>query len=558
MKKGFTLIELLAVIVILAIIALIATPIILNIIGSTKEQTTLESGELYLRAVRNAIATENLLREFNPSTCEVTEEGNLNCDGEELVVETNGERPNNGYIELEEGKIVYVEELLLGDYELETDEDLKLVIADPNREKPCRVKYPTTTPNAPDLMNNSLVPVKYNGTNWVITTSGDSSWYNYTKQEWANAVILKDGVSNEVGKTLTLPTSTSDIESSDVKAIFVWIPRYEYKIDGQYGMCGTDAKNPGAIDIKFVDSSKTTADENYIMHPAFTFGEDELSGIWVGKFETSAEVGSNCYNTASDANCDNINQEPYILPNVPSLRYQTVGNQFETAKKFSSYINNSGDSHMMKNSEWGAVAYLTQSKYGKYGNKDYTGANKEVYKNDSSSYYTGRSLGKPSTIVDEYSPNGTCKYDEDGSNRDTGTGLCGPGASTTGNITGIYDMSGGAYEYVMGYLTIATTDTELPWGSTSSKDYAKFASQPDPKYFDAYTDKNNEAYKGHALGETSGWYSDSAVFVFTDVPWFIRGCNYSNMQVSGVFNFSSLYGISNSDNTFRVVFAPTT
>ena len=37
------------------------------------------------------------------------------------------------------------------------------------------------------------------------------------------------------------------------------------------------------------------------------------------------------------------------------------------------------DTHMMKNSEWGAVAYLSQSKYGKYGNLDYEGREKEVY-----------------------------------------------------------------------------------------------------------------------------------------------------------------------------------
>ena len=53
------------------------------------------------------------------------------------------------------------------------------------------------------------------------------------------------------------------------------------------------------------------------------------------------------------------------------------------------------NSHMIKNSEWGAVAYLSQSKYGKYGNDSYEGANKEVYQNKSSSY-TGNSNGTPS------------------------------------------------------------------------------------------------------------------------------------------------------------------
>ena len=56
MKKGFTLIELLAVIVILAIIALIATPIILGIINDAKEDSNKRSIENYAHAVELAVA----------------------------------------------------------------------------------------------------------------------------------------------------------------------------------------------------------------------------------------------------------------------------------------------------------------------------------------------------------------------------------------------------------------------------------------------------------------------------------------------------------------------
>ena len=42
-NKGFTLVELLAVIVILALIALIATPIILNVINDAKKQAAKDS-----------------------------------------------------------------------------------------------------------------------------------------------------------------------------------------------------------------------------------------------------------------------------------------------------------------------------------------------------------------------------------------------------------------------------------------------------------------------------------------------------------------------------------
>ena len=56
-SKGFTLIELLAVIVILAIIALIATPIILGIINDARTQARKRSAELAYTGVEYAITS---------------------------------------------------------------------------------------------------------------------------------------------------------------------------------------------------------------------------------------------------------------------------------------------------------------------------------------------------------------------------------------------------------------------------------------------------------------------------------------------------------------------
>ncbi len=90
------------------------------------------------------------------------------------------------------------------------------------------------------------------------------------------------------------------------------------------------------------------------------------------------------------------------------------------------------ESRAMKNSEWAAVAYLSQSKYGKLGNKDYSGTNKEIYQNKSDQFITGCSYGAPSNGNTDFGCQYT--YDIKGS---------GTGASTTGTIYGIYDMSGG-------------------------------------------------------------------------------------------------------------------
>ena len=116
MKKGFTLIELLAVIVILAIIALIATPIILNIIEDSKEQSVKSSANLYVDGLVKQIATKNLTNEFNPSSCTITN-GNVTCDGTSLTYEVNGDKPTSGSITFNNG-IVTGYTLCMSDYRI--------------------------------------------------------------------------------------------------------------------------------------------------------------------------------------------------------------------------------------------------------------------------------------------------------------------------------------------------------------------------------------------------------------------------------------------------------
>jgi len=89
-KNGFTLIELLAVIVILAIIALIATPIILGIINDARKESNERSAELYASAVRNAIASYQLTHPNAPikfSDLDIQYDGEVECAKEELYVD---------------------------------------------------------------------------------------------------------------------------------------------------------------------------------------------------------------------------------------------------------------------------------------------------------------------------------------------------------------------------------------------------------------------------------------------------------------------------------------
>ena len=389
-------------------------------------------------------------------------------------------------------------------------------------------------PNPPELMDG-MIPVTYNGTNWVKADTS-SEWYNYDNQEWANAVTV----------TATNRTTYQNAEvgtvipMNDINTMWVWIPRYEYmytNLGDQYA--GGTQEQPGEVKINFLSGMSTTPSDSasYKVHPAFNFGGTELSGIWFGKFEIGGTLISECTNESCDIS--NI----VVKPNVSSLRIQNLSSFFYAARSMQMNSSNpygfsstSGDLHMSKNSEWGAVAYLSQSKYGKYGNSNYEGTNKEVYQNKSSGYITGMSNGTPGTST----TNTQVSYDTPDS---------GYGASTTGTIYGVYDMIGGTWEYVMGnYNNI----TQL----------SGFSSLPEAKYYDLYTTEDittacdGGICYGHALSETAGWYQDYQEFISSDYPWFLRGGNYDHGTSAGIFTFNYIYGTAYRVNASRVVLSP--
>ncbi|MBQ8472018.1 MAG: hypothetical protein IJ501_00790 [Bacilli bacterium] len=389
-----------------------------------------------------------------------------------------------------------------------------------------------------NINDDKLVPVYYNGNDWIVADT-ETKWYSYVNQEWANAVVLNNSVSKSVGDTLDI--------SSDVRAMFVWIPRYEYKI----------SDDTNEVLVKFISSSQTTADNGYIIPPAFTFGTQILEGFWAGKFETSTDTTNSCYSSVLATYCNNTSLNINVLPNVKSLREQTISTQFTLARNFETNVGFSNlNSHMMKNIEWAAVAYLSQSVYGKFGNLNYSDVNKEIYVNNDTELYTGRSSGSPSYVD---SDDKSYSYDYGIENGIFVSEENGIGASTTGNITGIYDMNGGAFEYMMGYLTTASST----FGATSIYDYADFTSAPESKYYDNYTSTaystacSGSTCYGHAFGETAGWYNDTASFLTKTDPWVMRSGAFDNDASGGIFYYSGTLGYSGSYATFRLSLTPT-
>jgi len=133
-------------------------------------------------------------------------------------------------------------------------------------------------PNEPDLASD-MTPVYWDTSgNEITTTSSDTNWYNYANNQWANA-------------------KTSD------GSYWVWIPRYEYKIDSSN--VGTDYTKAGTIDVNFISTLTTTASTGYTIHPAFTTDianggwSSQLSGIWVAKYEMSMETNGTATTTSS-------------------------------------------------------------------------------------------------------------------------------------------------------------------------------------------------------------------------------------------------------------------
>ena len=206
---------------------------------------------------------------------------------------------------------------------------------------------------------------------------------------------------------------------------------------------------------------------------------------------------------------------------------------------------------MMKNTEWGSVAYLSHSKYG---------INTGVRINNNSNYITGYAV---TDSADE------SKYPGD-SGTDASVTLpyntsTGYKASTTGNITGIYDMSGGAHEYM------ASLQNET-YGSSGFDSLLLKAYNS--KYYDIYdgvSDITN--YSKRILGDATGemgpfyyyqdtdnnsrphnsWYVGISNFAVSSLPGFGRGGSYKYGVLAGQFAFDLDTGGANSYIGFRLV-----
>jgi len=426
------------------------------------------------------------------------------------------------------------------------------------------------------VLSEGLIPVIIDENGIVKKASLESEWYRYENQVWANAVLLED--------EKVIYQNNEVIPEENIESYFVWIPRYKYKIfnEGNYEEVTSIEKREQAIEIEFENKDQAVSQGSrvgeWLTHPAFT--SFNTNGMWVGKFETG-------YKGATKREEAEINggfsSKVIIKPNVYSWRGISVSDAFIASYDYQ----RSMDSHLIKNTEWGAAAYLSHSEYGSLS---------KVRVNNNSSYLTGyAAVNEPTCgntgvneechIFESTAPGVDGTHTINYKNRQSVVG------STTRNYSGVYDMSGGVWEYVMGvmvdrsgnpvsgrsdqynsgfigtltYPNDGINKTKTTW--TVSDGGIPF---PEEKYFDkyAYADDYyhyNRRILGDGTGEmgpigkiTSGsplssWHSNTIWFVEALWPWFIRGADFPHGVEAGVFASERNSGFMYGYIGFRIV-----
>ena len=498
----------------------------------------------------------------------------------------------------------------------------------------------TSGANFPEILDN-MIPVYYDKTSdtegvWRVADSKNLNtsyqWFDYNNYMWANAVTVKETSSLT---TLTLSDNTTVactgnsgvctrddylkaqvgtiIPMEDITTMWVWIPRYKYviwagnnnpseeqliNVEFEHGIdkTGTVTCVDNILTATDSNTSQTCTDSTYgsivnnqstYTHPAFTFGDEELTGFWMAKFEMSTDdENSVCTSTSVTSSCNINDLNVIIKPDTLSLRYQRVSNEFATIRRMELYDNihgfsqdstvtshldsngyltgdikndsNNFDTHMIKNMEWGAVAYLSYSKYGKWSNPLYTGDYRRVYKNNYDDYVSSGFIFRTGYSSGTYNGNsltnsGSTFLYNDMTIATEGRGYRGAGASTTGTVYGIYDMNGGAYDYVMGNIVNSSGNFYPSYADTWST--ANTGNIPNDKYYDKYSYNTssssvNSQMRGK-LGDATkevtttfgvssgGWGGVSSGMPYSSYSWFSRG---------GSASVSSRWGVMYQNN----------
>ena len=472
--------------------------------------------------------------------------------------------------------------------------------------------------NKPELMQG-MKAIKFTdplgdteGTVQQVSDSTSTDWYDYNSKKWANAQT-EDG------------------------SMWVWIPRYAYKVNADTKtfdvvfLIGTtdDYYENG---VRKTAKRQTKTDETvdtttgYTVHPAFTNESSigyanggwnqELTGIWVSKFEAgyATSNGNSAPKKASSVNYSQTDawvsgyetgtgeetasarnwidgvygstttaiKYPTFQGLAYSMNYINHNDAFSISRALTENGNiyglssSSTDSHLMKNSEWGAVAYLAQSKYGLNGTNIYINNVNLHSSTGAQSVYAITGCAAATADADQVvTEMDTTTKRPKATNVYTWTQASGTKASSTGTIYGIYDMSGGAWErtaslvnngngnlstYGQSLMNLLINGkssqyvTVYPYDSSVDKTGANLDTASAANYA-----KNTKIY-GDGIRETStggtgktSWHTDCSYFPAVNSPFGGRGGYLWDGGDAGLFYFDRSSGNSIYNYGFRSV-----
>ena len=465
--------------------------------------------------------------------------------------------------------------------------------------------------NSPQLMEGMTgIYWDESGKEVEVNVDNQDNWYDYSAQKWANAVT-KDSNGNITGYWVWIPRYAYKIETN----------RYTNtvgKISVKF-LQGTTNKDESNAEISTAYPETTGATMSaYVVHPSFINGtsnhymngewDKEISGYWVAKYPAGFQantitnnngtlsttisnssdtvVYSNKNYTSYHANMttnalsQNLTSSGYAsqklsYPVFKPLTYAynnistgdayTISKEIASASSFYGLNSTKTDSHQMKNSEWGAVAYLTQSSCGRDGT--------EISLNN---YYTTES-SPWRTAITGMCTNGTSgdKTTTLGNAYNTTVGVKG---SSTANVTGIYDLNGCVWERTAAYISngnaslssygksYANTTANANGYQTLSTKWATVypynsSSDSYTNNYSVYSGKKSTTYGfGDAVLETSttdsgspSWNGDCSDFPGPSSPFFGRGGCYGDTSLTGLFAFDDTIGGPYYDAGFRSV-----
>ena len=479
--------------------------------------------------------------------------------------------------------------------------------------------------NKPELMTGMsaikfIDPTDSTEGSVVDTTSNDTEWYNYENKKWANAKTEDGSMWVWIPRYAYRIHKENGVETQKFDIVFlVGLTDNYYDENGKLQTAQRQTSENQTI---------VTNGDAYTVHPAFTNEssinyanggwDKELAGIWVAKFEAGYASGNN--KATVKASSVNYSQDTSLVtkieagtssdsaqparnwldgeygstttaikyPTFQGLTYSMNYINHNDAYRISKVLTESGniyglnssstDSHLMKNSEWGAVSYLSKSKYGLDGTNIVI--NSVYLNNTTKSVYAVTGCASSTADASAVSTTIGALNNRTQSGVYVWTQKNGTAASSTGTIYGIYDMSGGTWERTAGlvnngnsnlttygsqviadlnngkstrYITVYPHDSSKDSTSITKTD-ANLNTANQANYV-----KNTKIY-GDGIRETStagtgksSWYSDCSYFAGLYYPFFLRGGNYGGTSGAGLFSFYRYSGDSGCSGGFRSV-----